>query len=90
MPYYTQILDVDGIRIKASSSVDPKALDVAANIVRLMLAHRPDIAQRMADAGASLAIIPKDRYITEIPELSYLQGRKDPNPESTDGHGLRE
>ena len=89
MPYYTQILDVDGIRIKASSAVDPKALDVAANIVRLMLAHRPDIAQRMADAGASLAIIPKDRYITEIPELSYLQGRKDPNGNPYDSFTVR-
>ena len=63
------------------------ALEVAANTVRLMLAHRPDIAQRMSDAGASLAITPKDSYITEISELSYLQGRLDPNPESTDGHG---
>jgi hypothetical protein len=89
VPYYTQIVDVDGIRIKASSAVDPKALDVATNIVRLMLAHRPDIAQRMADAGASLAIIPKDRYITEIPELSYLQGRKDPNGNPYDSFTVR-
>ena len=80
---------MDGISIKASAAVEPKALDVAAGIVGLMLKHRPDIARRMADAGASLAIIPKDRYITEIPELSYLQGRKDPNGNSYDSFTVR-
>ena len=78
-----------GIRIKASAAVDSKALDVASNIVGLMLAHQPDVAQRMSDAGASLAIIPKDRYITEIPELSYLQGRLDPNGNPYDSFTVR-
>lgn len=89
VPYYTQFADVDGIKIKASADVDPEAVAVAADIVRLMMAHRPDIAQRMADAGASLAIVPKDRYITEIPELSYLQGRNDPNGNPYDSFRVR-
>ena len=87
--YYTQFAEVDGIKIKASADVDPEAVDVAADIVGLMLAHRPDIARRMADAGASLAIIPRDRYITEIPELSYLQGRNDPNGNPYDSFMVR-
>ena len=64
-------------------------MEVAADIVNLMLAHRPDIAQRMSDAGASLAIIPKDGYITEIPELSHLQGRLDPNGNPYDSFRVR-
>ena len=57
--------------------MDPKALEAGADTVRVMLAHRPDMARRMAEAGATLAIVPKDRYITEIPELGYLKGRLD-------------
>ena len=64
-------------------------MEVAADIVNLMLAHRPDIAQRMSDAGASRAIIPKDGYITEIPELSHLQGRLDPNGNPYDSFRVR-
>ena len=80
---------MDGIRIKASGAVAPEALEVAADIVRTMLSHRPDIAQRMAEAGASLAIIPKDGYITEIPELSFLRGRLDLNGNPYDSFTVR-
>ena len=64
-------------------------MEAAADIVNLMLAHRPDIAKHMSDAGASLAIIPKYGYITEIPELSHLQGRLDPNGNPYDSFGVR-
>ncbi len=87
--YYTQAVDLDGIRIKASGAVAPEALDVAADIVGTMLAHRPDIAGRMAEAGASMAIIPKDGYITEIPELAFLRGRTDPNGNPYDSFRVR-
>ncbi len=73
-PNYTQSVDVDGISVKASRAVDPKALKAGADTVRVMLAHRPDMARRMAEASAALAIVPKDRYITEIPELNQSQG----------------
>ena len=80
---------MNGIKVKASTGVDPGAVVAAADIISLMLAHQPDIARRMSDAGASLAIIPKDRYITEIPELSYLQGRRDPNGNPYDSFTVR-
>ena len=88
-PYYTQSVDVDGIFVKASQTVDPKALEAGADTVRVMLAHRPDIARRMAEAGAALAIVPKDRYITEIPELGYLKGRLDLNGNPYDSFTVR-
>ena len=88
-PYYTQSVDVDGISVKASRAVDPKALEAGADTVRVMLAHRPDMARRMAEAGATLAIVPKDRYITEIPELGYLKGRLDLNGNPYDSFTVR-
>ena len=88
-PYYTQSVDVDGISIKASQTVDPKTLEAGADTVRVMLAHRPDMARRMAEAGAALAIVPKDRYITEIPELGYLKGRSDLNGNHYDSFTVR-
>ncbi len=87
--YYTESVDVDGILIKASGAVAPEALEVAADIVRTMLSHRPDITRRMAEAGASLAIIPKDGYIVEIPELAFLRGRLDPNGNPYDSFRVR-
>ena len=89
VPYYTQFVDVDGIPVKASMDVGPEALEIAAGILDSMLGHRPDIVQRMVDQGASLAIIPKDGYITEIPELNYLQGRLDPNGNPYDSFRVR-
>ena len=88
-PYYTQSVDVDGISVKASRTVDPKALEAGADTVRVMLAHRSDLARRMAEAGAALAIVPKDRYITEIPELGYLKGRLDLNGNPYDSFTVR-
>ncbi len=87
--YYTQSVDVDGITVKASQTVDPRALEVGADTVRVMLAHRPDMAQRMAEAGAALSIVPKDKYITEIPELAYLEGRLDLNGNPYDSFTVR-
>ena len=78
-PYYTQSVDVDGISAKASRTVDQKAPEAGADTVRVMLTHRPDMARSMAEAGAALAIVPKDGHITEIPELGYLKGRLDLN-----------
>ncbi len=87
--YYTQSVDVYGITVKASQTVDPKALEAGADTVRVMLAHRSDMAQRMAEAGAALSIVPKDKYITEIPELAYLEGRLDLNGNPYDSFTVR-
>ena len=44
---------------------------------------------RRTDGGAALAIVPKDRYITEIPELDYLKGRLDLNGNPYDSFTVR-
>ena len=75
--YYTQFLSVKGVTIKATGKVDPAAFDVAADIIRPMLSGREDIPDCMADVGGGLAIIPRDEYVTTLPEYAYLKGRSD-------------
>ncbi len=87
--YYTQFEQVGLIQIKASDAVVPEALTAAAGIIRRMIEHRPDIAERLGDSGASLAIIPTNSYITELPEFRYLSGELDPNGNSYDSFAIR-
>ena len=76
--YYTQFLDADGITIKATGKVDPRALRAATDVVDTMLAHaRRDIRECLPNVGAGLAIIPKDEYVTTLPEFAYLKGKGD-------------
>ena len=87
--YYTQFGQVDLIQIKASDAVSPEALTAAANILGRMMDHRPDIAERLSDSGGSLAIIPTNSYITELPEFRHLSGELDPNGNPYDSFAIR-
>ena len=59
----------------------PDALHAAAGTIDRMTLHiRPDIPGCLASAGAELAIIPKDEFITALPEFAWLEGMA-----STDG-----
>ena len=75
--YYEQFLSVKGVNVKATGKVDPQALMAAAGMIGPMLSGREDIAPCMADAGGDLAIIPKDEFVTTLPEYSGLKGRSD-------------
>ena len=75
--YYEQFLSVKGITIKAAEIVDPDALYAAADTIGPMLSGRPDIAHCMSNVGGDLAIIPKDEYVTTLPEYAFLKGRSD-------------
>ncbi len=66
-----------GVTIKAPDGVDPEALQVAANIVALMLDGRRDIADCIGNLDSAFAIFPKDTPVTDLPEFAYLRGRKD-------------
>lgn len=88
--YYTQILSAKGIIIKAPASVDPKALQSAKEILSKMLQNiRPDIQERLVSRKASLAIIPRDKYVTSLPEFSHLSGRIDINGNPYDSFKIR-
>ena len=75
--YYTQFLSVKSVTVKAAKIVDPDALYAAADTIGPMLSGRPDIAHCMSNVGGDLAIIPKDEYVTTLPEYAFLKGRSD-------------
>jgi hypothetical protein len=87
---YTQQLLEQGILIKAPASVDREALSAAAIIVRQMLGGvRPDIRARLVASKAAIAITPKDRYVTALPEFAYQSGRKDATGREYDSFKIR-
>ncbi len=73
--FYGQYISLGQVIIKAPASVQPEALRKAAAIADVMLSGRSDIPKCMARTGAQLAIIPKDTFVTGLPEYSYLAGK---------------
>ena len=84
LPFYTRFEEAAGIVIKAPESVAPQALQNAQEVVAQMLSGRPGIRDRLASRVAAVAIIPRDAYVTVLPEFSYLSGRLDRNREPYD------
>ena len=72
--YYRQFIVVNGVTVKADASVDPAAVEAAAEIVTALLSGRQDIVRCMARRRAELAIIPRDQTATSLPEFTYLAG----------------
>jgi hypothetical protein len=88
--YYTQFISVLGIEIKAPPSVDPRALHKAEEIIYMMLVDiRPDIKERLVAKKAALAIIPRDKFVTSLPEFSHLSGKIDINGNPYDSFKIR-
>jgi hypothetical protein len=89
MQEYTRAVIVKGILIKAPRSVAAGALERARVVVDQMLLGRADIAPRMAQRNAALAIIPMGVFITALPEFAYLSGRNDSNGNAYDSFAVR-
>ncbi|MFP6565717.1 MAG: hypothetical protein VB961_00290 [Dehalococcoidia bacterium] len=75
--YYVQCEDADGIVVKAASSVEPQAPEKARYIAIEMLSGDEGIRERLVTVGAEVGIIPRDAFITGLPEFSNLSGRLD-------------
>ena len=87
---YTQALLADGVLIKAAPNVSPDALVAAAGVVGWMLGTaRQDVADCMADMGAGLAIIPRDEFVTSLPEFAVLGGSSDFTGRTYDSFAIR-
>jgi hypothetical protein len=87
---YSQHLVEQGILIEAPADVDQAALTAAATIVRQMLGRaRPDIRSRLDERKAAIAITPKGRYVTALPEFAYQSGRQDANGNDYDSFKIR-
>ena len=78
-----------GIDLQVHSSVHPDAVAAAKRTIEKMLSARPDIAGRMQARQARLSIIPRDRFITFLPEFARLSGTNDPNGTAYDSFGVR-
>ena len=75
--YYRQFMSANGVTVKADGTVEPAAVEAGAEVAAAMLSGRDDIVRCMARERAELAIIPRDRTLTSLPEYAYLKGTKD-------------
>jgi hypothetical protein len=73
--FYKRYLDVGGLPVVAADVVADRALVRTRDIVRHMLAGRPDVARAMVESGMYLIIIGRDQVYTDMPEY-----RNHPNP----------
>ena len=88
--YYTQALISDGVLIKAAAKVNPDALSAAGRVIGWLLGTaRHDVADCMGGMGAGLAIIPRDEFVTSLPEFAVLSGRSDFTGRTYDSFAIR-
>jgi dipeptidyl aminopeptidase/acylaminoacyl peptidase len=74
--FYAKYIEVQGLPVVAASEVDDRALTRTYEIVRGLLAGRPDILEAMVKNRMYLIIIGKNQVYTQMPEYS-----DSPNPE---------
>ena len=70
--FYTKACVVDGLPVVASRTVADPALVAAADILRGMLAARPDLARAMATRRFRLGVIGVDQRAVDLPEYRDL------------------
>ncbi len=70
-PFYAKYVDAAGVPILSSARVPDAALIAARDIVRGMLAHRPDLAAQVARSGTRVAIMAEDEFTTDLPEQRH-------------------
>ena len=75
--------------VKAGSSVEPQALEKARYIAIEILSGDEDIRERLVTVGAETGIIPRDAFITDLPEFSNLSGRLDRSGQAYDSFAIR-
>ncbi len=70
-PFYAQYLDA-GLPIVASAQVRPAALPIVCRTVAFMLAHRPEIAEKLREIRVRVGIMAESEVTTDMPEHSDL------------------
>jgi hypothetical protein len=61
--------------VVGSAQVHPAALAECAWIVHQVLAHRPEIARALGEAGVRFAVMAATEYTTDLPEHAHLTPR---------------
>ena len=67
-PFYRKHVDAAGIPILSSAHVPDAALFAARDMVRGMLAHRPDLAAWLVSNDYRIALISRDEALLDLPE----------------------
>ena len=67
-PFYTQHVVADGLLIVSSEKVSEYALREAAYLVRQMLAHRPDVLQKLVERKMYVCVMAYNEMQTDLPE----------------------
>jgi len=71
-PFYKQHVIANGLLIVGSKKVSEYALREAAYLVGKMLAHRPDLLQRLAEKKMYVTVMAYDEMQTDLPECRNL------------------
>lgn len=75
--YYSKYVDADGIGVVASKNVEDSALTKTAEVIRLMLAKRPDVRERMVKKGCYTMILGRDEQVMDLPEYAFMRTSQD-------------
>ncbi len=70
-PFYAKYVDAAGVAVLSSARVPDAALIAARDIVRGMLAYRPDLAAAVVRMGTRVAIMAEDEFTTDLPEQRH-------------------
>jgi len=76
-PYYAKYLDADGLYVVASQNVADSALTKTAEIMRMMLAKRPDVRDYMVKKGCYTMILGRDEQVMDLPEYAFMRTSQD-------------
>jgi hypothetical protein len=81
--FYAKYADAGGIAVIGSSRVPDAAILRAAEIVRAMLAHRPDLREAMVGQGVRVGVIGESEAITDLPEHRHWKKPRRDDPRLT-------
>ncbi len=71
-PFYQQWIDVGGLPVVASATVNSYAIREAAWLITQMIGHRADVLRALAQNRVRFAVMAHDELTTDIPEHSDL------------------
>lgn len=75
--FYSKYVDADGIYVVASKNVEDSALTKTAEIIRMMLAKRPDVKNYMVKKGCYTMILGRDEQVMDMPEYAFMRVSQD-------------
>jgi alpha-glucosidase len=71
-PFYKKYLDVDGLYVVSSAAVSDSALMKTAEVIRMMLAKRPDVKNKMVKKGCYTMILGRNEDVCDLPEYKKI------------------